>query len=133
MPANQRYVLVALLALWSLSCAVLAHAASWGLSQAGLPDAPLLGLAELSTSSAIGGGVATLGTLLLWRVGPARAWLGEVIDELLRVSWPSREETSHATVVVVISVVVCALFLGVFDAAWLWVSSSIMGLSGATG
>lgn len=42
----------------------------------------------------------------------------EIAVELSKVTWPTREETQISTVVVIVTSVVAALFLGVFDALW---------------
>ena len=54
------------------------------------------------------------------------------MDELARVTWPSREETGNATVVVIVTVLVCSVYLGVFDAFWMWVTNMILGIRGST-
>ncbi len=131
MPAKQRFVFLGLLGLTLLMGLVFGHAAAWGMAQFGIADGPQLGLSELPLSKLLGAAAAVLTTAVLYQLPASRTWLGEVTDELSRVSWPSREETSHATVVVVVCVVVSALFLGLFDATWLWISSTIMGVSGS--
>jgi len=42
----------------------------------------------------------------------------EVVGELSKVTWPSRNETQVSTVVVVITSIIAAAIIGVFDAAW---------------
>ena len=42
----------------------------------------------------------------------------EVVDELSRVTWPQREETTNSTIVVVIAVLISAAFIGLFDQVW---------------
>jgi len=42
----------------------------------------------------------------------------EIAIELSKVTWPSREETQISTVVVIVTSVVAALYLGVFDFLW---------------
>ena|SRR2546421_1299776 len=42
----------------------------------------------------------------------------EVTRELEKVSWPTRKETSAATVVVIVTVTISALVLTAFD--WIW-------------
>jgi preprotein translocase subunit SecE len=42
----------------------------------------------------------------------------EVTRELEKVSWPTRKETSAATVVVIVTVAVSALVLSGFDVVW---------------
>jgi preprotein translocase SecE subunit len=52
---------------------------------------------------------------------------GEVISELRKVTWPTRQETFAATIVVIVTVIVSSLFLGLFDLIWSWVSRLIYG------
>lgn len=42
----------------------------------------------------------------------------EVANELAKVTWPSRQETSYSTVVVIITSIIAAALLGTFDALW---------------
>jgi preprotein translocase subunit SecE len=49
----------------------------------------------------------------------------EVTNELRKVSWPSRAETRSATVVVIITVLIFAVILGVYDAFWQWLTTRI--------
>jgi len=49
----------------------------------------------------------------------------EVASELSKVSWPSMKEVKTSTTVVVITSIVIAVILGVFDALWGWITSII--------
>jgi len=49
----------------------------------------------------------------------------EVTNELRKVTWPTRKETQAATLVVIVTVIVAAIFLGLFDAIWSWLTSLI--------
>jgi preprotein translocase subunit SecE len=51
----------------------------------------------------------------------------EVATELKKVTWPTRKETQTATIVVVVTVIVAAILLGVFDAVWSWLTDRIYG------
>ena len=42
----------------------------------------------------------------------------EVAEELSKVTWPTRRETSSSTVVVIITSIIAAGVLGFFDAVW---------------
>jgi len=46
----------------------------------------------------------------------ARAFVGEVNAELKKCAWPSRSELMESTVVVIVSVVLMAIFVGASDA-----------------
>jgi preprotein translocase subunit SecE len=45
----------------------------------------------------------------------AKAFLGEVVAELRKSSWPTRNELIESTVVVILSVVLFTVFVGVCD------------------
>jgi len=55
-------------------------------------------------------------------------WALEVANELKKVTWPSWEETKLSTVVVIITALVVALILGLFDALWAFLSTAIYSL-----
>lgn len=42
----------------------------------------------------------------------------EVVGELAKVSWPGRKETQVSTVVVIVTSIIAAVIIGLFDAAW---------------
>jgi len=42
----------------------------------------------------------------------------DVIGELTKVTWPSRNETQAATIVVIIASIIAAIVIGFMDAAW---------------
>ncbi|MCC6810654.1 MAG: preprotein translocase subunit SecE [Deltaproteobacteria bacterium] len=52
----------------------------------------------------------------------------EVALELSKVTWPSRQETWAATVVVIATVAISAAYLGVFDAVWSWASDALLSI-----
>jgi len=54
----------------------------------------------------------------LFRSEKATQFMTEVVVELSRVSWPTQKETSAATILVIIMVVVSGLFLGFLDYLW---------------
>ena len=49
----------------------------------------------------------------------------EIVAELGKVTWPTRKETYYATLVVILTSIVCAIILGVFDAAWSYLTDLI--------
>jgi preprotein translocase subunit SecE len=54
--------------------------------------------------------------ILSWRP----RWVMDIISELRKVVWPSRPDTMHLTVVVLIVSVVIGLFLGGVDLGFAW-------------
>jgi preprotein translocase SecE subunit len=64
-------------------------------------------------------------TLLLYRHRTVSRVANEVVGELAKVAWPSRDEVRVSTIVVIITSFVAACIVGVFDAAWSWVTDFI--------
>lgn len=42
----------------------------------------------------------------------------EVVGELSKVTWPTRDETYYSTMVVIVTSIIAAVYTGVFDAVW---------------
>jgi preprotein translocase subunit SecE len=76
--------------------------------------------------NAVGIVLAAVGTYLIWRHRPTFQLAGECVAELRKVTWPTRKETSQATIVVIITVIVAAIFLQAFDFVWSKVTSYIL-------
>jgi preprotein translocase SecE subunit len=45
--------------------------------------------------------------------------------ELKKVTWPTRKETSAATIVVIVTVIIASIFLGIFDLIWSWATGKL--------
>lgn len=127
MPARQRYVFIGAMVLAAVVGMALAHGFSWLAGQAGLADPTPLGVRELPASVLLAYGLSFASAFLLLRNPKSNAWAGEVVEELMRVAWPSQEETRHATMVVIVAVIVCSAYLGLFDAFWLSMTDFILG------
>lgn len=70
--------------------------------------------------------VITVGALIYCVKSPTIMTLSdEIIIELRKVSWPTREETYYSTLVVIITVLIMSAILGLFDAIWLKVTNII--------
>ena len=99
------FALAALLAAF-----VLARAGDWVWSYFAKPnDLAVNAFAILITGTA---------AVLTYRNERAYASIIEITRELEKVSWPTRKETSAATVVVLVTVLISALVLSGFDAIW---------------
>ena len=46
---------------------------------------------------------------------PAPAFTRDIIEELKKVTWPSRKDTLSGTAVVLVAVFIIAMFLGIVD------------------
>ena len=62
--------------------------------------------------------VGILTGFLLYRHPKVRPMADEVAGELSKVTWPSRRETWYSTIVVIVTSIIAAIYLGVFDAVW---------------
>ncbi len=54
-------------------------------------------------------------------------FFGEVISELRKVTWPTRQETTRLTVLVLVVSVAIGIFLGVIDIAFARFFSAVAG------
>jgi preprotein translocase SecE subunit len=63
----------------------------------------------------------------LWRSERVFGLASEVVNELKKVTWPTRKETSAATVVVIITVLIAAVILWAFDLFWIKITGLIYG------
>jgi preprotein translocase SecE subunit len=62
--------------------------------------------------------IAGVAVVALYRQEKVRRTANEVVGELAKVTWPSREETQVSTVVVIVTSIIAAVIIGTFDAAW---------------
>ena len=69
--------------------------------------------------------IAVISTFIIYKHPKANPFMHEAASELQKVTWPTRKETWSNTVVVVITSIISALILFVFDAAWSWVTDLI--------
>jgi preprotein translocase subunit SecE len=114
--SKQRYVLLAFVLGAILVGFTLQAALTSAFAQFAVPDNRIGGLVATSTAIAIVGAVATL--IGLVRSRRAMTFAGEVVGELLRVTWPSRDEALRASTTVVLTTVFTASLLAVYDFTW---------------
>ncbi|MFZ5478276.1 MAG: preprotein translocase subunit SecE [Myxococcota bacterium] len=81
-----------------------------------LEDPIVGGVLPLSTLLGVVGGIA--GFFVGLRVEKAVTFVDSVVSELKKVSWPSREETTSNTTIVLGASVFFASLLAVYDFAW---------------
>lgn len=132
MPSRQQYVVVGVIVMAALLAMAFSHGLEWIWSEAGLTDPLLFGIRELPLTTLLGSFIALAGGVFVLTHKPTHALALEIVDELARVTWPTREETSNATVVVIVTVLLSSAYLGVFDAFWLWVTDWILGVQVTT-
>lgn len=72
-------------------------------------------------SAIVTGAAAIVGLLTgfgLYRHPRVKTMADEVAGELSKVSWPSRQETWRNTLVTIITSIIAAVYLGLFDTLW---------------
>lgn len=105
-----------------------ASAALAVMTGSGQPDHLVGGVVALSTLIGVAFGVAVF--FILLRNTRAVTFTNEAIGELVKVTWPSREETiTSATVVVVVSTIFSGA-LALFDFAWARITELFLYTSG---
>jgi len=128
--SRSRYVVLGILALAALSAMPLMHLLQWAWTQMAWDDFPVLSR-EMPLTTVLAYGAACIAAVVVLKHEHTYLLATEVVDELAKVTWPSRQETGNATVVVVITVLVCSAYLGAFDFVWLSVTNWILGVSAA--
>jgi len=66
--------------------------------------------------SVVAGAILFIG---LYRHEQANQFMNEVMVELSRVAWPTQKDTTSATLVVIIMVVISGMILGFLDYCWI--------------
>jgi preprotein translocase subunit SecE len=84
---------------------------------AGLSDPALLG-SQFTLTTLVGLVVALGG--LAYAVKNPRAWefSNDVVNELKKVTWPEKQQMQRSTVVVIVTTLIIAFILGLFDFVW---------------
>lgn len=113
---RQRYLMLAFVAAALLSGWVVQAACVSAFAQFEVADTRIAGVFATSTLVGLVAGAATLFALL--RNRDAVRFTDEVVGELARVTWPTREETLRATTTVVVTTLLVAALLGVYDLVW---------------
>lgn len=129
MPQTQRLMMLGLAAITGLLGLVFAHLSAFVMQLASIRDLPIAGITELPLSLVLGLSVALLVLVVVMKTPRSQMLAREVAEELTRVSWPSREEITHATSVVIVTIVICATYLGLFDAVWLKMTDTFLGVA----
>ena len=114
--SKQRYVLLAFVLFAILVGFTLQAALTSAFAQFAVPDNRIGGLVATSTAISVFGAASSL--LALVRSRRAMTFAGEVVGELLRVTWPSRDEALRASTTVVLTTLFTAILLAVYDFTW---------------
>lgn len=114
--SKQRYVLLVFVIGAALIGLTIQAASVSGFAQFAIPDTRWGGLAHTSTLLALAGGALTFAVLLRSRA--AVTYATEVVGELLRVTWPTRDEAVRGATTVVMTSLFIAALIAVYDLTW---------------
>lgn len=89
----------------------------------GVANTELLG-ARFTLSTAAALVVAGAGAFVAWSHPKSKTFTTQVVDELYKVNWPDWAETKVSTFVVVVTSLVAAAILGVFDITFGWLAQN---------
>ena len=74
---------------------------------------------DLVRSSLLLSGMGSLiGFIAVIRNEEALRFADDMVRELARVTWPSKDETTHSTTIVVLTAIFVAALLGAYDFVW---------------
>jgi preprotein translocase subunit SecE len=114
--SKQRYVLLVFVMGAVLLGFTVEAAASSAFAQFAIPDNRVLGILNTSSLLALLSGLGAF--VILLRNRSALTFVGEVVGELVRVTWPTREEAVRASTTVVLTTVFMASLMAVYDFTW---------------
>jgi preprotein translocase SecE subunit len=112
---NQRAVAV-LFICGGLLAGLFARSAVAAVQVSAALEDPVIGFARASTLIGVAVGVVTLGVLLRNQV--AGSFVDSVVVELKQVTWPTREETTSNTSIVVGATLFFSVLLSSYDFLW---------------
>ena len=122
---RDRYVVVGILAIAALAAVPFAHVLGWVFGALAIANRPVAGVLPLTNLIAYV--IAAAAGIFCLMHQPTRQLAGEVVEELAKVTWPTRAETGSATMVVIVTVLICSVFLGFFDVMWRAITDWILG------
>ena len=113
---HQRYVLLAFVLLAILTGWAVQAGCVSGFSQFGIADGDLFGVLQRSSAIGLACGVVTFVALI--RNAKSMVFADEVVSELFKVTWPTREETVRASTTVITTTLFTAGLLAFYDLIW---------------
>ncbi len=131
MQSKERYVIVSILVMAMVLAMTLARGFEWIWVAASIDDPYIFGIRQLPLTALMAYVISFGCAVFCLKNDNIRTLSNEVVDELSKVTWPTREETGQATIVVVVTVLICSAFLGLFDAVWLWLTDRLLGIGQA--
>lgn len=117
MYSTKRYIIFAFMGLTFLLWVTLSKLLSTVAYLADVSDPAILGN-QFTQSTLIALVVAVGAGVYTYRRKDVQSFSQDVVEELMKVAWPDWKTTRSATATVVVTTLVVAVMLGVFDNAW---------------
>jgi len=114
--SNARYIYLTFLASGFCVAVVTRAAVIQILLSLGAADTVVYGTLPVSSLTAVFAGLLTF--IVMLKVSVTAQYTDEVISELVKVTWPDREETTNQSVVVIVATVIFSGSLAIFDFVW---------------
>ncbi|XXY45425.1 preprotein translocase subunit SecE [Sorangium sp. So ce269] len=93
-----------------------------------LPTLAAVGDDDKATYGMVVGGIVALVVVLrMFRNAELRTWSDEVAAELAKVKWPTKKEVTNSTFVVIATTTVATLYLALLDRFWAFVTNIVYG------
>ncbi|MCC6333273.1 MAG: preprotein translocase subunit SecE [Myxococcales bacterium] len=109
---RQRLVVISYLVFGIILTLFLGHLVELAMGAVGVKNAQVVeGLSELKLANLIGFALTVGLAIYAWTSPKVKALSNEVAEELMRVTWPSWDETRTSTVAVVVASLVAAFIL----------------------
>jgi len=124
-----RWVNIAFVFIWMLAWWLFARVSEWVMGMLDIPDQHVLG-ENLTQASMVGLLIGTILTIALWRNRKLYQNGLLIAREVRKVHWPSLDETKDATRVVIITTLIIAAILAVFDYVFQKLTALILGIEG---
>lgn len=83
--------------------------------------------AKASYGMVLGGIIALIAILRLYRNPELRTWADEVASELAKVKWPTKKDVTNNTFIVITATTVATIYLTLLDRFWSFVTSLVYG------
>lgn len=112
---HQRWIVLAFIGAATVVAGMVLRASVSLFTQMAWPDQRLGPVTTTTLIAVVLGAVTFFGLLRSTR---AVTFTDEVIDELSKVTWPSKDETLRATTTVVVTTLLVAGLLGAYDQLW---------------
>jgi len=75
----------------------------------------------------VAGAVGVITAIYYWKRTRARELAEEVADELSKVTWPSKQEVTNSTAVVLVTTALATIFFALMDRFWGFVTNLVYG------